>query len=232
MRRTIRSYVDRVAGVTPSAASIFAFTDAARRGEPADAPTRGEHAVARDHDRERVAAERLADRARRAGRTHGDRDVAVRQRLACGDGAHDLEHLASERRERVEVERDVDEVVGLTAQRRHHAVDRVADRGRRRSLHGFAGRALELVLQAPPGVDRPRLGEHRALDDVAVPRDPTLPDRRVEQRVLDRCWRPAHAGSPCGWRWSSAMALSPTRSSLPVGFTGISSRNTTSSGAL
>ena len=37
---------------------------------------------------------------------------------------------------------------------------------------------------------------------------------------------------PCGWRWSSAIRLSPTRSILPVGLSGISSRKTISSGAL
>src|SRR5262249_20110450 len=36
----------------------------------------------------------------------------------------------------------------------------------------------------------------------------------------------------CGSRWSSAIRLSPTRSILPVGLSGISSRKTISSGAL
>ena len=37
---------------------------------------------------------------------------------------------------------------------------------------------------------------------------------------------------PCGCRWSSAIFFSPTRSILPVGLSGISSRKTISSGAL
>src|SRR5262249_17361693 len=78
------------------------------------------------------------------------------------------------------------------------------------------GRGVEAILQPAAGVGVALLGQLGADDRVAVPRHPAATDRRVEQRVLHR----AHAGRPCGCRWSSARALSATRSSLPVGFTG------------
>lgn len=64
--------------------------NAAVRGEPADRAGGGDDAVARDHDREGVAAQCLADGPCRAGGAEPVRDLAVGQRRARRDGAGDL----------------------------------------------------------------------------------------------------------------------------------------------
>jgi hypothetical protein len=51
--------------------------DAAVGREPADPAVRGEHAMARHDDRERILAERLPDGARRAGRAQLRRELSV-----------------------------------------------------------------------------------------------------------------------------------------------------------
>src|SRR5262245_18013771 len=48
----------------------------------------GDDAMARDEQRDRVALQRAADGAGRAGRTHSSRDAAIARRLTPADGPH------------------------------------------------------------------------------------------------------------------------------------------------
>ena len=151
---------------------------ATRRREPARLPARGEHPMTRHDDRVRVAAERLADGARRAGRPDRRRHLAVRHGLARRDGPHHLVHLALEGRQRREVERDVDQVVGLAPQ----ATPRCCRSPTCTGGGGVPARVpSKRSRRRAPRVGHPRFGQLHADDHVAVPRDPTPSDRRVEE---------------------------------------------------
>src|SRR5690606_28791076 len=54
----------------------------------------GKHAMTRDHDRERIFAEGLTHRTRRARSTEARGDFPVRERRPRGDGAHGFVHAA------------------------------------------------------------------------------------------------------------------------------------------
>ena len=95
------------------------------------------------------------------------RHLAVRHRLARRDGAHHLVHLPRERRQPIEVERDLDQVVGLRPATTRRC-------GRSRDCTGGGGvpacGAVEALAQACRGVGDPRLGQLDADDRARRPR--------------------------------------------------------------
>src|SRR5262249_52599965 len=74
-----REWGERAGGGSPALRRehLRLHRHAAGGGEAADATTGREHAVARDHDRVRVAAQSLTDGTRRARRPRGRRHLAV-----------------------------------------------------------------------------------------------------------------------------------------------------------
>ena len=126
----------------------------------------GEHAVARDDDRERVRAERGADGAGGAGVADRAGDLAVGGGLARADRAGGGVDAAAELVHAVVVERDVVEVALLTGEQRDDAVDGLGDRLRQRApVVGEAGAAGHQDLRdariAPFDADRTECGvEH------------------------------------------------------------------------
>ena len=152
--------------------------DAAASGEAARLAARGEDAVARDDDGERISPEGLADRAGRAGRADPRRDLAVRERRARTDPARLDVNALVERRHALHVELHGREVARLAAQQRPDAVDGVP-RGRRRpplarlgesSCHPRARRVVVALRQPDAG--------HALL----APGDTAAADRRIEER--------------------------------------------------
>ena len=153
---------------------------AAVGGEAAHLAAGGEHAMAGHDDRERVAAEGLADGACGARRAGACRDVAVGERGAGRDGPRYLVHAAVKRRHALHVERDPGEVAGSTAEERGDGVEGALHAGRGIALAG-GGKPLQ---HARP---RGRLRLFRQLhagDAARPPGDPAAADRRVEEREL------------------------------------------------
>ena len=85
-------------------------------------------------DREGIPSERLADRARRAGRSETGRDLAVGERRPRGDRARRSVDAAVERRHVRHVERDRRKIAPCAAQEGHDGRERALDRRRRRRL--------------------------------------------------------------------------------------------------
>ena len=151
-------------------------------------------------------------------------DVAVRERLPRGDRAHHLVDAAARtaRRRRARAATSA----RSSASPRSDAsdrVDRVLDRRRWRELVGI----VEAGAHTGTGVvDARASGSWR----------PTITSssHAIAQRPIgvSKSVNAVMPAARAGCRCSSAMRLSPTRSSLPVALVGISSRNTTSSGAL
>jgi len=151
--------------------------DAAVRGEAADLAAGREHAMARHYDRERVSRERLPHGARRAARTEPGRDVAVRERRARRNGAHEIVDAAVERRYAIHVEHDGGEIARLAAQERDDAVERALHVGRR---WGFA-RVRKSMEHARARLDLARLRELHTDDAAPAPRDAASANRRIEE---------------------------------------------------
>ena len=154
--------------------------DAAVGGEAAHLAAGGEHAMAGHDDRERVAAEGLADGACGARRAGACCDVAVGERGAGRNRPRYLVHAAVKRRHALHVERDPGEVARSTAEERADGVDGALHVGRGIALAG-GGKPLQ---HARP---RGRLRLFRQLhagDSVRPPGDPAAADRRVEEREL------------------------------------------------
>ncbi len=131
-------------------------------------------------DRERVAAEGLADGACGARRAGACRDVAVGERGTGRDGPRYLVHAAVKRRYALHVERDPGEVAGSAAEERADGVDGALHVGRGIALAG-GGKPLQ---HARP---RGRLRLFRQLhagNSARPPGDPAAADRRVEEREL------------------------------------------------
>src|SRR5690606_35838188 len=116
--------------------------DAAGGGEAAGLTAGSEDAVAGHDDRERVFAEGLAHRARRAGGAEPGGDLAVRKRAARGDRAHRLVDAAMEGGQAVHVKRELVEARALAAEQTIDVLDGTNDRARRR-LFGRLGAADE-----------------------------------------------------------------------------------------
>ena len=93
-------------------------------------PVGGEHAMAGDDDRVRVAAQRGADGAGRARRSDRPRDLAVGGGRARADRAGGGVDRGSEGIELAFVERDLAQVALFAGEQRDDAGDAVADRGR------------------------------------------------------------------------------------------------------
>jgi len=161
--------------------------DAAVGREAADPAVGGQHAVTGDHDRERVAAERLTDRARGAGGAQPRGHLAVRGGHAGRDRASDLVHPPVKVGDGVHVERHGRQVAGVAAQERRDGVERALHVGRRRGL----ARPREALLQAGAGGDLLALGKLDADHTAAAPGDREAADRGVEQRVSESF----HAGN-------------------------------------
>jgi hypothetical protein len=139
----------------------------------------GEHAVAGDDDRDRVAPERAADGLGGAGLAERRRDLAVGAGLPRRDRARDVVDAAVELRDVIEVERDRGEVVRLAGEQAGDRVDRRRDGGRRRGLDGVGKRAGD-----PPARRRVvAAGQLRGDDPALAPRDRAAAERRVEEGV-------------------------------------------------
>ena len=191
-------------GVRPVAAPSISrrrtlvFVPPGAEKPPSPAPA-ARIAVAGDDDREGIAREGPADRARKARIAELLRDLAVRPRGARRDRPRRRVDAAVERLDALLVEDDEREVDRLAGEQRGDGVDGPRDVRRRRELarageapsHPRARRGLAL------------LGKLHADDAPLVPGDRPRPDRRREHREsrsrharirVRRC-RPAGSGS-------------------------------------
>ena len=87
-----------------------------RAEEPADLAAGREHAVARHDDRERIAAERLADLLRDALVAESNGNLAIGERRTRRDGARHLVDAAVERWDSLHIEPDGGEIGRVAAQ--------------------------------------------------------------------------------------------------------------------
>ena len=151
--------------------------DAALGREAARLAAGGHHAMARDHDGERVASEGLADGLGRAGRAQLGRDLSVGAGVSGGDGAGHLVDALVEARHAVHVERDARQVGGPAGEQLHHRVDR--------SLHLLGGPPLvglgPAAAHAGPRRRRTPFGQLHADEPPRAPGDPAVTDRRLEE---------------------------------------------------
>src|SRR5215472_8380674 len=151
--------------------------DAAMGGEAADLAAGSEHAMTWHDDWERVLPERLADRARRAGRAKAGGNLAVRQCRAWRDAARDLVDAAMKRRHLVHVERSGREIARVAVEQRGNAIEGPPDFNRRHAL----ARRREPLQHPCPRLLLVCLRELQAGDAAVTPSDAASPDRRVEK---------------------------------------------------
>src|SRR5215218_10113144 len=148
------------------------------RRKPDELPARSQHPVAGHDDRNRIPPQRLAHGAR--GRRIAEllRELAVSDRPAHRNRPRELEHLAVERRDILDVERDVGQVHPLASQQRRHPFDRAECLAMRRGLARIGPAPLQPRTRRVVA----RLGELHADDSALGPRDAAPAERGVEQR--------------------------------------------------
>src|SRR5207237_4742405 len=100
---------------------------AAAGREAAQASTRGDHAMTRNHDGERVARQGLANLTGQPRVPQATGKLAVRGGFAGGNRARRLVDATFERIHAVHVQVDAREVAWITAQERRDTVKRLAD---------------------------------------------------------------------------------------------------------
>src|SRR5262249_47437985 len=105
---------------------------AATGGDPAELPARGDDAMTRHDDGERIPSERTSDVTRRIAGAETGRDLAVRERGAGGNRARHLVHASVEVRHARHVERDAGQIHRLPAEQRTDTVEAHLHFGRRR----------------------------------------------------------------------------------------------------
>lgn len=159
-----------------------------------------EHPMAGNDDHERVAGDRLRDRA------HGARSPDTRGNFAIGAG-----FAARNRpRERVnprievgyaaEVERDPGEIGAFAAQQRRNTIDRHFDMQRGSK---FAGIGIE-TKQAPPCFDLARFRQLHADDAAIAPCDAASADCRIENGVPTPRHHATHRSGIIALSWTGA----------------------------
>src|SRR5262249_33530742 len=154
--------------------------DAAPGGEPAELPARGDDAMTRHDDGERIPSERTSDVTGRIARAETGRDLAVRERGRRGNRTRHLVHTAVEVRHARHVERDAGQIHRLSAEQRTDAVEdhlHVGRRGRFAHARNEAQDACASGTLAP-------LGQLDGDQTLGAPCDAALADRRIEQREL------------------------------------------------
>ena len=123
-------------GCAPSMVSRLKLDrNAAMPRKAAGLSVRGEHAMAWHHDRARIFAERLPDRAREQFVAEPFGDLAIRHRLAGRDRTRDRIDAPIERGRVAVVDRDVAQIASLAAQQRDDLFDSALDLVRRRGAH-------------------------------------------------------------------------------------------------
>src|SRR5262249_17698683 len=139
-----------------------------------------QHAVARHHDRTRVAAERLADVARQLDAAEFFRDVAIGHGLARRDFSRDVVDAAVEFRHAVEIEVDLEQVLRFPRGQLGHRADRVLHPGRRLAFRDVA----VALVNTPAGL---LFAAHRQLhagNAALAPDHAAGADRGVENRKM------------------------------------------------
>ena len=157
------------------------------RREAAALARGGENPVAGDDDRDRVAAERGADRARGAGLSDRRGEFAISADLASRDCARRFVDASLEGICGGEIDRDRIDVDGIAGEHPDHQCNGRSDpRGRHRLDR--AGKAPIEMRTRSRGVDARKRG---ADDRLAAPDQAARPDGRVEERESEA----AHAAS-------------------------------------
>ena len=181
----------------PRSARAFDFQDpelgagAARGGEAAAPAAGGEHAVAGNENRDRVAPQSGADGLGGAGRADLAGDLAVGADLAAWDAERRLPDLALELRRGGEIERDGAEIDLFPAEHAHHQGGRFGDEGGRLRFGGAGPAALDAAPQRRLVLVR----ERGTYDKAAAPQEGAAAYRRFEKdeaggliRSRRRCW--------------------------------------------
>lgn len=132
------------------------------------------------HDQhERIFADRLRYRMRRAGGLQRGRHLAIAAGFAPGNGASEFVDPLVEGRYAVHVERDVGKTDRMAAQQRHQAFDRDLDGERGAHL----ARLRISLEQPPPGFDLARFGKLHAYHAGIAPYDAAPADAGVEYAI-------------------------------------------------
>ena len=139
-----------------------------------------EHAMTRDDDRNRIAAERLPDRAcrRRIAKARGD--FAVGQRRARRNRPRDLVDALMELRHAVHVERDEGKIRALAPHQSRHRVDDAPDIRRTAAVSSAPGEPRPSRRRV---AERSASGSRKPETPRVAPDDPARSDRGVEERV-------------------------------------------------
>src|SRR5262245_10303368 len=138
-----------------------------------------DHAVAGDHDPDRVGAVGGADRTRRRGRADRAREVPVRDRPAGRDAPQGLPHAALERRA-AGVDGDGGESIERTGKVGREAADDPARVARRTKLHPAESPAQLLPATRPAGP------ELEGAEPAVAYSEHDLPDRRCDLGDVER----------------------------------------------
>jgi len=155
---------------------------AARRRETAELAAGREHAMARDDDRKRIAAQRLPDVAREQPIAEARRNLSVGQRVTRGNRARDFVDTLFEGLDGVHVQAHIREVDGRAVEQRADALDRPDDLRRRLAVKAVG----ETAAQTRPDARGVRFGQLESHDTARIPGDAAVADGRVEHTVRER----------------------------------------------
>ena len=135
--------------------------------------------MAGNDDDERVAGDRLRDRAHGARSPDTRGDFAIAAGCAARNRPRERVDARIEGGQAAEVERDPGEIGAFAAQQRGNTIDRRFDTGRGRKFAGIGIKAK----QAPPCFDLPHFRQLHANDAAIAPCDAASADCRIENAV-------------------------------------------------
>src|SRR5262249_38067541 len=189
---------------------------------PADLAARRDDTVTRDHDRYRIASQRLADRTAAAGPSDAPRDLPLRHDLTGRHARGRGEHAAEKRRDVAEVEPQVEgaPLAGEVGAELMHDLGRPRRRANRLGSEGATQLGDERRLRAAES-DAYQPGLARRDQDAAdgrrqgAPVDGGSRPRRAVEPV-EIAEHPAKAGEPPATRVRAQPARHRSRRAHPV----------------